>query len=109
MARKLDELVFAFDYPTFCPTFSKACTKLHQRAVPYQMRHTGPSIDRARALRSLLEVQQRGTWIQAKSVLRYDKHAVLARVHRDLPAALQLHGKACEEVLADMFLHARTL
>ncbi|CAE7489577.1 unnamed protein product, partial [Symbiodinium natans] len=43
--------------------------------TPYQTRHSGPSIDRARQYRSLLEVQKRGQWKAHKSVARYEKSA----------------------------------
>ena len=109
LSEKLERRLFNFDYPTFCLAFNRATASLRLKAVPYQLRHSGPSIDRARGLRTLLDVQQRGTWKQAKSVLRYDKHALLAKAQRDMPADLVRLGLRCEEALAELFLRRRVI
>lgn len=41
--------------------------------VPYQLRHTGPSHDRATNSRTQSEVQKRVRWLTATSVRRYEK------------------------------------
>ena len=43
--------------------------KLHT----YQLRHSGPSHDKARNLRSFLEIKLRGRWLSNSSLRRYDK------------------------------------
>ena len=45
--------------------------------VPYQMRHSGVSIDLNTKFRSLQKAQKRGRWRQHLSVARYEKHARL--------------------------------
>ena len=47
---------------------------------PYQTRHSGPSIDRAKKLRTLHEVQKRGNWRSTTSVLRYEKAGRLSKL-----------------------------
>ena len=42
------EFVFKFDYPSYLKVFREACRDLRLEIVPYQTRHSGPSIDRAK-------------------------------------------------------------
>ena len=46
--------------------------------VLYQARHSGPSIDRARGIRSLQKIKRRGRWSAESSVQRYERHARLS-------------------------------
>ena len=72
--------VFSFDYVAFVKVFKKTSELLGLRdLVPYQARHSGPSIDRSRQLRSLDEISRRGRWQSAKSVQRYERHARLGQ------------------------------
>ena len=66
-----------FNYGDYVAEFRKACQTLRLDLSPYQMRHSGPSIDRANNWRSALEIQKRGGWKSAKSVMRYEKSARL--------------------------------
>eukprot|EP00973_Karenia_brevis_P067713 9420352-Karenia_brevis.AAC.1 len=47
--------------------------QLKPRPVLHQLRHSGPSADRAEKLRTLLEIKHRGRWMADKSVARYNK------------------------------------
>ena len=93
-----------FNYGEFVKEFKLVAEALHLELSPYQMRHSGPSIDRARNLRSQLEVQRRGTWKSPKSVLRYEKSARLAAGFLELPQRLRVHCQLCEERLGDAIL-----
>lgn len=59
-------------------------------AVPYQARHSGPSIDRAANSRTQEEVRKRGGWLARQSVARYEKAGRLAATWQKLPSAVQL-------------------
>ena len=75
--------------------------------MPYQLRHAGPSCDRALGLRPLLEVQKRGRWLAHLSVVRYEKAGRLAGEVAKLPAALRQHLGACEAALEGCFCDSR--
>ncbi|CAE7512342.1 unnamed protein product [Symbiodinium sp. CCMP2592] len=99
-----------FNYGEFVREFKLVAEALHVQLSPYQMRHSGPSIDRAQHLRSLLEVQRRGTWKSAKSVLRYEKSARLAASFLELPQRLRVDspqstmiGKHRDRYCLDLF------
>ena len=72
--------------------------------TPYQLRHSGPSKDRSRNSRSLLEVQKRGRWKSHKSVARYEKSGRLAANFQMLPVVLQQHCLAAESHLVEVML-----
>ena len=56
----LNEPVFRFSYPQFGKHFNRAQTELQLNSlVPYQTRHSGPSIDRSSLERDMTEVQKR--------------------------------------------------
>ena len=76
-----NEPVWSFSYPQFLKVFRAALDDLNtgQHVVPYQARHSGPSIDVARRYRSLEEIQKRGQWKHAKSMQRYEKAARLGQ------------------------------
>ena len=64
--------LFDYNYPAYVKAFQEArpALKLDELA-PYQARHSGPPIDRARRLRSQEEVARRGRWQSPASVQRY--------------------------------------
>ena len=74
------------------------------KVVPYQMRHSGASIDMARRWRRLADVQKRGQWKTTRSVARYEKHARLAATWATLSSAQQNVFLVCEAQLADIIL-----
>ena len=95
------EDLWDFDYAEYVVEFQTICNELKIPAVPYEMRHSGPSIDRSRNTRSPLEVQKRGQWKTTKSVARYEKAARLAATFDKLPLNAQTFCQQCEEALMD--------
>jgi hypothetical protein len=95
-------LMWDFDYHDFLAAFKRAAKELRVPATcPYQMRHSGPSIDLADERRSIAEAQRRGRWAQPRSMTRYERRARLAAEWAKVPeetrrqcegAAAQLEG-----------------
>jgi integrase len=98
------EKVWAFDYPQFVREFNKCLKELGITLpiTPYQTRHSGPSVDVARGLRDLVQVQRRGQWRTTQSVQRYEKEARLTESWHLLPADTQALLLRCESHLADV-------
>jgi hypothetical protein len=63
---------------------------------PHVVRHSGASNDRFHKRRSLLQIQKRGRWASTKSMLRYEKEALLLAAwdHFELNRQKQLVAKA---------------
>ena len=98
-----EELIFQFTYADFMKSFSEALRNLGlPKIVPYQARHSGPSIDAAMGLRNRSEIKARGRWSADKSVLRYEQRARLTQSFNKLPVALQSYLTECEEKLGDL-------
>ena len=57
--------------------------------VLYQLRHGGPSHDRAFHSRSMMEIKARGQWLSDLSVRRYEGHARLQQVEARVPEGLR--------------------
>lgn len=72
--------------------------------VPYSWRHSGPSIDRAKGLRSQLETAKRGRWKNPKSTARYEKASSLGASLKGLDAKLLDHTRTCERRLTAIVL-----
>ena len=101
-----DSLVFTFEYPAFMRAF-QSCVKelgIEDNIIPYQTRHSGPSIDVSRGLRCTDEVQRRGQWKHVKSTIRYEKGARLGESWARLHPRLQVVCELCETHLADIVL-----
>ncbi|CAE7664021.1 unnamed protein product, partial [Symbiodinium necroappetens] len=98
-------LLWDFEYPEYLTAFRDASQRLNLSLSPYQTRHSGPSIDRARNLRSLHEVQKRGNWKAHKSVLRYEKAARLSLSYQSLPQSLRDHTDICERQVGNVLLN----
>ena len=99
---------FDFNYPAFVDAFRKAKDELGiANLVPYQARQSGPSIEVAKGVRSLMEVAKRGRWKSMKSVQRYEKAGKLAAAWRALPAATQAVCERAELTVADMIVGRR--
>ena len=77
--------LWAFSYPEYTAVFAQCAQALGVRAVPYQMRHSGPSIDLADEARSLAEAQRRGRWACSSSMARYARSARLAAEWQKVP------------------------
>ena len=99
-----DEVVFNFTYPEFLVEW-EACRKhLGLKMVPYEARHSGPSVDAAKGLRTRTEIKNRGRWASERSVTRYEQRARLVRSYNLLTAAQQARADYCEAHLGDMLL-----
>ena len=72
--------------------------------VPYQMRHSGPSIDRANNRRSLDECRKRGRWMSWRSLIRYEKAARLSREWNELSSEVRAKLNICEKHLEELIL-----
>ena len=94
-----------FSYPSLVHEFRVVADllQLHD-LVPYQLRHSGASLDRATAARPLDEVRKRGRWLAAKSVARYEKSARLSATEESYPQWLRDFGSACAARLEAVFL-----
>ena len=102
--------LWSFDYPTFCHLFKKAKDALRiPTLVPYQMRHSGPSIDRSRDLRSMREIPKRGQWRCHRSLTRYEKNARLAFSMMEFSQPQQLYFHESERRAAEIVLHGKTV
>lgn len=102
--RHKEQPLWSFDYGHYSQVFQQITESMNLDMTPYQMRHSGPSIDRSRNVRSLVEVQKRGRWKSHKSVARYEKSARLAANFQALPSRLQHHCLAAERQLEAVML-----
>ena len=79
--------VWRFSHAEFVPVFKTAAASIGLPSlVPLQARHSGASIDSAGKHRSQPEIQRRGRWKTLASVLRYERHAQLAKSAQSLSA-----------------------
>jgi integrase len=92
-----------FSYPEFAAPLKTAAAELGVTVHAYQARHSGPSIDLAKGLRTLEAAQKRGRWASPKSVIRYERHARLAAEWSKLTAAQQAVFLECERRVEDIF------
>ena len=104
-----DACVWNFSYPQFSRQLSLSCQRLGISLVPYQARHSGASHDRLERLRSSEELQKRGRWASIKSVMRYEKAALISKTFLNYPAATQTWLKARELDYVDVVLRSRPL
>ena len=94
-----------FSYPDYLAAFKRAAAKLGwPTACPYQMRHSGPSIDLADRRRSMEEAQRRGRWTQPRSMMRYERRARLAAEWAKVPQATRARCEECAAHLAELIL-----
>ena len=100
--------LFEFGYPELLVKFRLAVAWLGRpRTVPYQLRHSGPSIDRSEGLRSLAEVKKRGQWKADKSVVRYEKAARLTSQGHSLDPQVWTYLRAAERELPAVMVFGR--
>ena len=92
--------LFEFGYGQFLLKFRAVVATLGKPAVvPYQIRHSGASGDRADDSRTPYEIQSRGRWRAMSSVERYEKAARLAIEAHGYPKELVEHIGKCEEAI----------
>jgi hypothetical protein len=98
------DYVWEFSYPEYLKIFNMCAKELKLPVVPYQARHSGPSIDRANKVRDLEEVQTRGGWLTRKSVMRYEKAGRLAASWHKLGPSVQSTCKSAERYIDSIML-----
>jgi len=103
--RPARQLLFDYTYPQFLSIFTEASAALGLKLVPYLMRHSGASIDRATDVRSQSEVGKRGRWASVRSIRRYEKRGRLNETWRTLSPRLQAHCVKCHASLESIVLH----
>ena len=96
--------VWNFTYPEYLKVFNQCAAELKIPVVPYQARHSGPSIDRATKVRDLEEVRKRGQWLTRQSVMRYEKAGRLAATWQRLSPSTQAACKSAERYIEDIML-----
>ena len=98
------DYVWDFTYPEYLKIFNQCAAELRVPVVPYQARHSGPSIDRATKFRDLEEVRKRGQWLTRQSVMRYEKAGRLAATWQKLSPSTQAACKSAERYIEDIML-----
>ena len=63
--------------------------------VPYSLRHSGPSWDRATWRLTLPEIQRRGRWLSERSVIRYERSARTLALLSGQPPAFLAYLRRC--------------
>ena len=102
--------VFPFSYLDYVETFRRACKAVGMKnVVPYQLRHSGASHDRAHGLRDALSTKLRGQWKAESSMKRYEKHGRLAHSLSTYSHLQRIHFEACERRISDIVLWGKTL
>ena len=84
--------LFGLSYPQLAKQFKHAVRGARLEALSpamYQLRRGGPSHDRFRNLRSLIDVKRRGRWAADASLRRYDAHARLLQQELKLSLAIR--------------------
>ena len=102
--RPLEERLVRQTYPEVLSAFAKAARRLGVKVAPGEMRHIGPSIDRAMNLRSNTEVAKRGRWAALGSVRRYEKKGRLNESWKMIPMRSQEFCLQCERDLERIIL-----
>ena len=93
-----EALLWNFDYSQYLGVMKECAQRMKVNLTPYLTRHSGPSIDRSKNLRTQFEVQRRGHWKTTKSILRYEKSARLAKSWELVPKVTQDFCQECETV-----------
>lgn len=96
-------MVWSFNYAEYLSVFHLCCKDLKIELVPYQARHSGPSIDRAKNVRTQEEVRKRGGWLSRQSVARYEKAGRLAASWQKLPSPVQQACLLAEKYMTEIF------
>ena len=96
--------------PTAFQTDTRRSSKFSVRieAVPYQMRHPGPSLDLAQGIRDITSCQKRGRWATMTSLKRYEKHGRLNDTWRLLSPGTQAYCLTCEHDAEGFILAGKT-
>ncbi|CAE8643896.1 unnamed protein product [Polarella glacialis] len=101
------EALWPFTYPELTAELRLCSKELGVKMVPYQLRHAGPSWDRIKNFRSLVDIQKRGRWKSLKSVTRYEKATLILSEFDRLPSAVKHHCDLCARNLKEYILGAK--
>ena len=99
--------VWDFNCSEHLSVFKDCCRDLKVELVPYQARHSGPSIDRSKKLRDQEEVRRRGQWLARQSVMRYEKAGRLAATWHRLSPETQMACQSAERYIEEIILGQR--
>ena len=102
--REAMDRVWEFDYSQYLSVFHDCCSDLKLSLVPYQARHSGPSIDRSTNVRTQEEVRKKGGWQSRQSVARYEKSGRLAATWQGLNQSVQLACRSAERYIEEIML-----
>ena len=100
-----ENLIFGFGYASYFREFKKVVTALGvPEAVPYQARHSGPSIDLALRWRTLDSAKKRGRWRTDRSLHRYEKAGRLQQVAGRWTGAQRAHFNRSADLVEALIL-----
>ena len=103
LAREQPDLrLWSFDYASLYRVIAEVGKAMNIALVPYIMRHSGVTIDRAENARSVEECQKRGRWKHPASMRRYEKSGRLGDSWRLLSPTLQTHCRQMKARLAEI-------
>ena len=88
--------LFQTDHQSFFEVFRRATNNIGIYAVPYQMRHSGPSLDLVQGIRDITSCRKRGRWATMTSLKRYEKHGRLNDTWRLLSPGTQAYCLTCK-------------
>ena len=100
------EYAFQFSQTQARDRFQKACQAWKLDVLEpelYQLRHSGPSHDKATLLRTLAEIKDRGRWGSDITVKRYKKEGRVAQQLHKLPPSTRVAAMAAPTQLAEAF------
>ena len=94
----------SFDYSMLYRTIAEVGKSMNIALVPYIMRHSGVTIDRAENARSVEECQKRGRWKQPSSMRRYEKSGRPGDSWRLLGPHMQTHCKQMKVMISEILV-----
>ena len=97
--------LWGFSYGELVRELEHACMELGvEKASPYQLRHSGATVDVGRRWRQLDEVQKRGAWEQRKSMNRYEHSCRMTYDYASYDLEQKSWFETAEKELARMML-----
>ena len=105
------ECAFQFSQAQARDRFQRACQASKLEVLEpelYQLRHSGPSHDKATSLRTLAEIRRRGRCGKDNAVRRYKKKGYVAHQLQKLPPSARVAAMAAPAQLAEAFCRPLT-
>ena len=100
-----EQPLWDFTYLEYLKIFRLASAHLGlAHLVPYQLRHSGASIDRASNTRTVEEVKKRGRWKTSRSLVRYERHARLGAAYQKFSEPQRAHFARCQQLIEGVLL-----